>query len=286
MSTPAALLPVTLPGGLRGYRLAGFPLWHVFMSRAGGASGAPYTGLNTAWRTEDPAAPANRAQLLAALGIAAAPLRLLNPVAGEVSCHLAAADWAAAREGVLLGTDAALTDTPDTHLMMSTADCIPLLLIHAHAGAGAGGGQILALVHLGWRNLVAGLAGKMVAEVGRHYGVAPGEILAGLGPAIRPCCYVHPDPVQRHDPFWQPYLAPRGEGRYAIDLPGALKAELLAAGLRPERILDPAICTGCHAEFYSCYREGYRSGRFATVAGLRPAVAEDGMASTQPRGFP
>ena len=78
------------------------------------------------------------------------------------------------------------------------------------------------------------------------------------------------NPIQKNDPFWQPYLTHLHQDKYSIDLPGAVTAQLLNAGIESESIIACELCTSCHnKDFYSCYKEGYLSGRFATLIGLQ-----------------
>ncbi|MBF0613421.1 MAG: laccase domain-containing protein, partial [Magnetococcales bacterium] len=40
-------------------------------------------------------------------------------------------------------------------------------------------------------------------------------------------------------------------------------------GILAHNILESGLCTGCATEdFFSCYKEGYRSGRFPSVIWL------------------
>lgn len=249
-------------GELTCFRLAALPVWHGFFTRNGGCSQAPYAGLNTAFITQDPRADVNRARLFAALGVADRPIRILNPCHGDRIACLESADWRDADRAVLLKTDVAVTTLPRSYLLVSTADCIPAVFTDRT-------GSFVGLAHLGWRNLVADLTGKIIAALQSRYGAAPDSLLVGVGPAIYPCCYVFEQPQQRDDPFWRPFLHPRGGGRYGVDLPAAFEAQLLRHGVRAENIHATGLCTGCRADlFFSCYREGYVSGRFPTVVGL------------------
>ena len=77
--------------------------------------------------------------------------------------------------------------------------------------------------------------------------------------------------MQRNDPFWKPFLREYGNGSYGIDLVTAFKTQLSYCGVKAENIHETRLCTACQVErFFSCYRDGYRSGRFANLVGLRP----------------
>jgi len=250
-------------GDLSCYRLSALPVQHGFFTRLGGLSQPPYASLNTAYITKDPHAAANRELLFDTLGLAAAPLRILNPCHGEKIVFVDRADWQSNSRAVLIQTDAAFTATPDSYFLVSTGDCIPAIFSDAAA-------SFAGIVHLGWRNLLADFSGKVVSALQAHYGIEPGALVAGIGPSIYPCCYVFQEPQQKDDSFWQPFLQDRGDGYYGIDLPAAFKAQLVRHGVQPRNIYETGLCTDCHNElFFSCYKEGYVSGRFPTVVGLR-----------------
>lgn len=259
----APLQPVAM-GLLSGWQCPDFPLSHRFFSRHGGASKPPFASFNTAYRTDDTQAPQNRERLLQQLGLTTNPGRMLNPCHGEQVVFLEEADWRQHPQGVLLQTDAAFTSQPGSWLLLSTADCIPLLISDRH-------GTLAGVIHLGWRNVVANLAGRAVSQALDYFRIAPATLSALLGPAIYPCCYRFQDPIQQNDPFWHPFLQIQEDGRTAIDLIAAAKAQLTACGIPAPQILESGLCTGCHNDkLFSCYKEGYRSGRFPTVAWLAP----------------
>ena len=94
------------------------------------------------------------------------------------------------RAGVIAETDGLLTREPGLPLFVSFADCVPVLLV---AGRPA---RALALVHAGWRGMVAGI----VAEAARALGAYGAARAAVIGPSIGPCCFaVSPDVGERFE---------------------------------------------------------------------------------------
>lgn len=251
-------------GPLTGLAIPGLPVWHRFFKRTGGYGIPPYESLNTAFRTQDPKAAENRQLLFAETGLADLPVRILNPCHGSKIAFVRKTDWQSRRQDVLIETDAAFTETPETFFLVSTADCIPAIFTDISMSFGG-------VVHLGWRNLVNSFAADVVQELEKKYAVSPSSLWVGLGPAIYPCCYLFKDPVQKNDPFWKPFLKDIKDGETAIDLVSALKHQLVTAGIPEGQILESGVCTGCRNDlFFSCYKEGYVSGRFPTLVGLRP----------------
>lgn len=250
-------------GSLTYYQLNAFPIWHAFFARTGGLSEYPYASLNTASTTQDSRAAANRELLHRTFGIENCLIRVLNPCHGAEIRFMDANAWQLSSQAVLYQTDAAFTRTPDSYFLLSTADCIPAVFSDT-AGSFAG------IVHLGWRNLMAFFAKDVVTTLGRVYSVTPAALRVGIGPAIYPCCYEMEQPLQQHDPWWQPFLNRTSTGLWHVDLLGAFKAQLVESGVASRYIHETGLCTGCHGEkFFSCHRDGYVSGRFPTLVGLR-----------------
>ncbi|MGN7612843.1 polyphenol oxidase family protein [Magnetococcales bacterium HHB-1] len=240
-----------------------FPLYHGFFARTGGVSQAPFKTLNTAWRTEDPSASENRKRLISALNLNKKPLKILNPCHGHKIAFIRKKDWQNDHNNILLKTDAAFTQTPESYLLLSTADCLPVLVTdkkHRFTG----------VIHLGWRNIVDGFVDQVIEAVQKAYSTHAEELRIAIGPAIYPCCYRFRDPIQKNDPFWQPFLEYQGDNHYSIDLISATCQQLKANGIPDKMISHSHLCTSClNDQFFSCYKEGYQSGRFATIVGMR-----------------
>lgn len=215
----------------------------VFSTRNGGVSEGSYESLNLGFSTGDgrELVEENRRRLYAAAG-----------------AHPERASWPRQVHGagvIRAGTrgqeaDAIWSDEPGEAIVFVTADCVPVAL------ARIGGRAAVALAHVGWRGLLAGVVpGAVAALGGRH-------IAAAIGPGIGPCCYEVGEEVTA------PVRAAFGfglvrEGR--LDLPGAVERALLSAGCTRVDRLDE--CTACNPERYFSHR------RDAGVTGRQGAVA-------------
>lgn len=144
------------------------------------------------------------------------------------------------------------------------ADCVPVLLASRS-------GAVFAAVHAGWRGIAAGIAGASVRALAVA-GARPDEIVAGLGPAIGPCCYeVGPEVVEgiaRTGVARDRFVRAGERGGVRVDLHGALAAQLEGAGL-PAGAVDPAPwCTRCRGDlFFSYRRDGGSAGRLMGLIG-------------------
>lgn len=163
-------------------------------------------------------------------------------------------------------TDGLITQAPELPLAVFCADCVPILLFDPVCRA-------IGAVHAGWRGTVADIAGQAIRTMNDCFGTDPGDLLAGIGPSIGPCCYeVGPDVVDA----WastrfhhRDRAINREEGRLRFDLWTANTLALIAAGVPATRIEVHGDCTRCHSERYFSYRaHGRRAGRFAAIIAL------------------
>lgn len=151
--------------------------------------------------------------------------------------------------------DAAVTATPGCTLVVRTADCAPVVLE---------GERSVAVLHLGWRGLVAGL---VAATVELMASIDDRPRRAHLGPCIRPECYEFgPDEL---DPIVQRFgTGVRGttaDGRPALDVPALVHRSLHEHGI--DDLLDSGECTACRPGWFS-HRARRDDARFATAAWL------------------
>jgi len=159
------------------------------------------------------------------------------------------------RRGVLGQGDALIENTTGAVVAVKTADCIPILLADARLHA-------VAAVHAGWRGAAAGVAQHAVAAMRRSFGSEPADLYAAIGPGIGKCCYeVGPEVAAQFG----------GQGRGHLDLPDAIRRQLLETGIAPARIQMSDLCTMCMpAEFHSYRRDREAAGRMHSFIGIRP----------------
>ena len=234
VSEPLSLIRWDAPG----------PYVVAFSTREGGMSEGVYASLNLGLATADERAKVeeNRGRVFAA-----------------VDADEARASWPRQMHGadVLrvggrgeLG-DAIWSDEPGRAIVVVAADCAPVALARIDGGRPA-----VALAHVGWRGLLAGIVPAAVSALGGRF------VTAAIGPAIGPCCYEVGEDVAR------PVRAAHGLGLVRdgrLDLPGAIERALRAAGCVTVERLDE--CTSCHAErYFSHRRDGGVTGRQGAIA--------------------
>lgn len=230
---------------------------HGFSPRAGGVSVGPFASLNLGASVgDDPAAVAeNRRRVRAAFGVDAARWMTASQVHGT-GVLVAGRDPAGA-EG-----DALVSDDPTWALAVSAADCVPVLLVDARRGA-------VAAAHAGWRGALAGVVGATLEALARGYGTDPGDVHAWLGPGIQGACYqVGPEVAEAAVAAGAPDEAlrpdPTTDGRWRLDVPAVLRAQLLRFGVAT--VAASTTCTHCAADrCFSHRRDAGRTGRHWAV---------------------
>lgn len=151
--------------------------------------------------------------------------------------------------------DGLITSMKETPLLLHFADCVPVIL------AAEGKTQWISVLHAGREGLIQGVVRNGVISILKQ-DVPPESITAAVGPAIGPCCYeVDDETASRFADQFGPGLV---NGNY-LDLPGAVRKELSAAGILEENIAFMDRCTACSSGFYSYRRDGI-TGRHGAIA--------------------
>jgi polyphenol oxidase len=215
----------------------------VFSTREGGVSEGAYASLNLGLKTADEPehVAENRRRLCAEIG---AEPESLSMTWQRHSAVVHRAVPASRPNG-----DGVWTDTPGETVLQLTADCVPIAI------ARIDGAPAVAVLHAGWRGLLAGVVAAGVEALG------PGPLAAAVGPSIGPCCYeVGPEVA---GPFGPDVMRGR-----KLDLWAASERALRAAGV--ERIERIDLCTACNPDLFFSHRRDHgvtgRQGVIARVA--------------------
>ncbi len=224
----------------------------AFTTRVGGVSGGAYESLNLGALTDDDPLNVveNRRRACAATGVEAESATM------AWQHHGADVRRAEPRGLVTPGTlfdrcDGLWSDQPGQGMMLLAADCLPIAIARANGARPA-----LAVLHVGWRGLLAGIVAAGARTLGG------GGLAAAIGPGIGPCCYEVGEEVARpfRDAYGDELLS---DGR--LDLWGAAERALRGAGVDAVERTD--LCTYCHPElFFSHRRDRGLTGRQGVVA--------------------
>jgi YfiH family protein len=217
----------------------------VFSTRKGGVSEGPFASLNLGRKLGDvpERVDENRRRLCAATG--ADPDRL----ALNYQRHTAIVNRAESGRRGAKG-DGLWTDEPDVPVLALGADCALVALARTKTARPA-----VAVLHVGWRGLIAGVVEAGAAALG-------GRPSAIVGPAIGPCCYEVGAEVA------EPFRARFGAdvARYGtLDLWASVERALTEAGCASVERLD--LCTACDPDrFFSYRRDGKPRGGHGLLA--------------------
>lgn len=231
---------------------------HAFSTKVGGVSPKPRRMLNLGSASHDSLenVEENRRRFFSALGLDAMPKVSLRQVHGD-EVHFVEKLPAATLQG-----DGVFTDKEDLVVGVATADCAPILFAERE-------GRFVGAVHAGWRGAAKGVAMKAVREAGARYGAKPADLLAAIGPCIKPCCYrVKGDVVRAFRDASLPLDSFRevSEDNFAFDLASENARQLLESGLPPANMEILDRCTYCEdALFFSFRREGEGVGHMMSV---------------------
>ncbi len=138
--------------------------------------------------------------------------------------------------GPIPGADGLVTNRADGCLGIYVADCGPVFLVDPVR-------RVIGLVHSGRKGTELGISSVAVRTMADRFGSVPTDLVAQLGPCIRP-----------------PW--------YETDFASEIVRQLRAAGVG--RVEDGGTCTAADPErYYSYRREKGRTGRMLALLALR-----------------
>ncbi len=249
-------------------------------TRQGGVSSPPYESLNMGLRVDDDTSRVleNRERFFEAHRI---------PLERSVWCRQVHADTvtivdenvvaprddgtrdrgAFREETIIEDTDALVTDLVDVPLVVTLADCVPVVIYDPEH-------HVVGLAHAGWGGTTARIASRTVERMRSTWGTDPARIVAAVGPSIAPTEYeVGPDVADRANAAYPDgkTIVTSPDGRMTFDLWRANHLDLIDAGVPEHSIEHAAMSTVANAdEFYSHRFEGRpQTGRFVAIVMLR-----------------
>jgi len=151
--------------------------------------------------------------------------------------------------------DGSATSISGRALVVTTADCQPILLAHES-------GRFVAGLHVGWRGNVLKFPQKGVAAFCARYGLQPCEVLAVRGPSLGPAASQFTNFDTEFGEGFREFFDPVTQ---TVNLWRLAAAQLCEAGLLPERIFSLDLCTCSLKEFHSYRRDKAQSGRQASL---------------------
>lgn len=202
----------------------------------------------------------NRKRFLETLQIDYQDIVSMNQVHGNTVA------WAGRKDRglVMEGTDGLITREKSVFLLARVADCLSILFYDRVK-------QVVGVSHAGWRGLLAKIPQKMVQKM-VNSGSQPSDIVIGIGPSIRSCCYnVSSDRAavfsKKFKNFTPKIVIKRG-GQLFLDLQRLAILQLEEQGILSKNIEDENMCTMDHQRNFYSYRAGDRE-EIAAIIGRR-----------------
>ncbi|WP_425446999.1 peptidoglycan editing factor PgeF [Dethiothermospora halolimnae] len=164
------------------------------------------------------------------------------------------------------GVDGMITNEKEIALVTFYGDCVPLFYLDKRK-------KVVGLAHGGWRGTVEKIAGKMVSRFVDDYGSNIEDIIVGIGPSIRSCCYeVGKEVYEKFNKNFtniDKLLIPMGKGKWKLDLASANRLVLEEFGVLNRNIIVADLCTSCNNDkFFSYRKESGTTGRMAAFIKL------------------
>ena len=246
---------------------------HGFSTRLGGISEGIYSSMNLSFTRGDKeeAVRENYNRISAALGFSPEDIVTSDQTHTANVRVITAEDRGngITKPRPYTDVDGMITNVPGLVLATFYADCVPLYFADpVHKAVG--------LSHSGWRGTAAGIGAVTVKELQKHYGTRPEDIYAAVGPSICQDCYeVSEDVILEFQKtfsreLWKDIFYRKENGKYQLNLWEANRQILLGAGILPEHISMPNLCTCCNPEFLYSHRASQgKRGNLGAFLGIK-----------------
>jgi len=166
------------------------------------------------------------------------------------------------QQDAVKGADGLITSDHGVFLMITIADCLPLVIYDPIVKA-------VGIAHAGWRGILAGVGEALVGEF-KKLGSNPENLVASIGPGI---CQKHfvvkKDTLEHFKNEYPKACLVRNHDGY-VDLKKCLTEQLFKTGITKSNLEIAHECTVCNNYYFGSYRsEGERAIYQAVIVGMR-----------------
>ena len=248
-------------------------LVHGFSTRLGGVSQGIYSSMNLSFTRgdEESCVRENYNRIAAAMGF-----RADNIVTSDQThtCNVRKVTEKDRGKGIVTprdytDIDGMITNVPSLVLATFYADCVPLYFVDPLHHA-------IGLSHSGWRGTVQKIGEVTIKKMAEEYGSNPKDMKVAIGPSICQDCYeVSLDVIEEFknafdQKHWDKLFYGKDNGKYQLNLWEANRIIFTEAGICPENISMPNICTCCNPEFLFSHRASHgKHGNLGAFLGIR-----------------
>jgi purine-nucleoside/S-methyl-5'-thioadenosine phosphorylase / adenosine deaminase len=225
--------------------------------RHGGVSPAPFNSMNLGLSVKDDEKNVikNRELFFGELGIQLSQLAIVHQVHGNNVLVVT-------EPGRKEGYDAQITNVPGLFLVVSTADCTPVLIHDTKNNA-------VAAIHAGWKGTVAKIVSNTLQLMKETYGTEGKDCKAFIGACISYDNFeVGAEVAEHFDTSLKRY--DEQKQKWFVNLKAANKKQLSEHGVSTDNIEISDLCTvGNNNTFFSHRKEKGVTGRMMAVIGVR-----------------
>ena len=245
---------------------------HCFSTRLGGVSEGVFESMNLHFRNDKPENVIENYKIIcSAIGIDYRNIVFSKQIHSDTIYVISSKDKG---KGLLKKSDIDDADgliTNETGIALTTfyADCVPVYFLDPVL-------KVIAMAHSGWRGTVKQISAKAVCKMKKDYGCDSKNILVGIGPSIKKCCFEVEYPVveefEKKLPFSKEFIFKDNEkiGKYNIDLQSIIEKTLVSAGILSYNIENADICTKCNPDLFFSHRNmGNERGSLAGIIALK-----------------
>lgn len=166
----------------------------------------------------------------------------------------------ATEPGIISSNDALITNKPNLFLVVTIADCIPILFFDVE-------NKIAGVVHAGWRGTVSAILKKTVSYTIEELKMNIQKTYFYFGPSICQKCFEVDEDVAN---FFELKYREIKEKKFLIDLTAVNRDYLLSLGAKNENIQISKLCTYEVSNLLHSYRrDKANSGRMFGVIGFK-----------------
>ncbi|GEM_PF-1783882 len=168
-------------------------------------------------------------------------------------------------------TDGLITDFPHSYLMITGADCFPVLFSSDDDGFDSAHHKaVIGAAHCGWRGIIglkadfkdfpervgheAGIVPQMIKAFQERFAIGPNRIHVWIGPGIKACHYDVEEARAILFTNSYPGSVIKNDHKFFLDLPQVLRAQLQESGVAQTHITEHSDCTYCEAQDWFSWR--------------------------------
>ena len=245
---------------------------HCFSTRKGGVSTGCFESLNLHFREDKSENVIENYKILcSAIGVDYNDVVFSKQIHSDTIYTVSQNDRGKGllRESDIEDADGLITNEKNIVLTTFYADCVPIYFLDPIK-------KVICMAHSGWKGTVLQIGAKAISKMEKDYGSDRKNILVGIGPSIKKCCFEVEYPVvaefESNIDFAKNFITKdmQKEGKFKIDLQGIIEKTLTSVGVLPENIENSNICTKCNPDlFYSHRNMGAERGSLAGLIALK-----------------